>query len=87
MRIAIAIVVALAFSSIGLGMLRSLAQRKPRAGDAPAVAPPPDVRISFWCENCGTELLMLRKGSETPPRHCGEPMIRREEVARGEGRA
>ena len=30
-----------------------------------------------------TELLLVRKGSEAPPRHCGEAMIRREEVEAG----
>ena len=83
MRLAIAIVVALAMSSVGIGMMRSLGARRSRVQDAPAPAPPPaNVRITFWCENCGTELIVARTGSETAPRHCGEPMRRREEVGR-----
>ncbi|HVL33862.1 MAG TPA: hypothetical protein VM600_09820 [Actinomycetota bacterium] len=87
MRIAIAIMMFLVLASIGLGMLRSLGGGRPHGGvaaggaDPLPVAPPPDVRITFWCENCGTEVLLLRRGSESPPRHCGESMIRREEVS------
>ena len=83
MRVAIAIIVAFALSSIGIGMMRSLGARRPRLEDAPPPAPPPpNVRITFWCENCGTELIVARTGSETAPRHCGEPMRKREEVGR-----
>jgi predicted RNA-binding Zn-ribbon protein involved in translation (DUF1610 family) len=82
MRIAIAVIAAAAFSAVGIGMLRSLGARRSRAGDQPATLPPPDVHISYWCEACGTEVLLMREGSDAPPRHCGEPMIRREEIAR-----
>ncbi|MCA1830250.1 MAG: hypothetical protein LC663_01855 [Actinobacteria bacterium] len=82
MRLAIALVIAVALCGFGIASLRSLVARGPsHAEPPPPTAPPPDVRITFRCENCGTELLVLRRGSETPPRHCGEPMIKREEVA------
>jgi hypothetical protein len=28
----------------------------------------------YTCNGCGTQLLLLRKGNERPPRHCGEAM-------------
>lgn len=28
----------------------------------------------YSCSGCGTQLILLRKGNERPPRHCGEPM-------------
>jgi hypothetical protein len=80
MRIAIAVVMGLALGAVGIGMLRSLVGRTPHQPLAEIEAPPPDVRITYWCENCGTEVLLLRKGSELAPRHCGESMTRREEV-------
>ena len=81
MRVLIAVLAAGVLSSVGIGMLRSL-RGGPRSVPLPeVVAPPPDVRVTFWCETCGTEVLLLRKGSEAPPRHCGEGMTRREEIA------
>jgi predicted RNA-binding Zn-ribbon protein involved in translation (DUF1610 family) len=73
---------ALIFGSVGIGMLRSL-NRTPRSVPLSEVeVTPPDVRVTYRCETCGTEMLLLRKGSEAAPRHCGEAMARREEVAR-----
>jgi hypothetical protein len=28
----------------------------------------------YTCKGCGTQLLLLRKGNDRPPRHCGEAM-------------
>lgn len=28
----------------------------------------------YACKACGTQLVLLRRGSDRPPRHCGEPM-------------
>lgn len=39
-------------------------------------------RTTYWCPGCGAELLLLVRGSEAPPRHCGERMTERHEVAR-----
>jgi len=80
----IAFLMFLVFAAVGIGMLRSLRSTSPRNVPFPVIEPPPpNVRITFWCETCGTEVLLLRKGSESSPRHCAEPMVRREEVARG----
>jgi hypothetical protein len=28
----------------------------------------------YSCKECGTQVVLLRRGSDKPPRHCGEPM-------------
>lgn len=83
MRIAVAVLMGLAIASLGLMLLRGLRVPAPTKELPEATTMPRDVRVTFWCENCHTELLLLRKGSENAPRHCGEKMIAREEVARG----
>jgi len=85
MRVAIAVVAGLVIFFVGYGVIRGFAV--PRGGGGQpleAVKPMPEgVRILFWCDTCGTEVLLLRAGNENPPRHCGEPMLRREEILRG----
>jgi hypothetical protein len=44
--------------------------------------PPVDVEeegslLVFACETCGEQLVLLRKGTDVPPRHCAEPMVLR----------
>lgn len=82
-RVLIAVAMAVALGAVGVGMLRSLTSRTPR--NVPLSEPeavPSNIRVTFWCSTCGTEVLLLRKGSEAPPKHCAEPMARREEVPR-----
>jgi predicted RNA-binding Zn-ribbon protein involved in translation (DUF1610 family) len=31
----------------------------------------------FACETCGEQLVLLRRGTDVPPRHCGEKMVLR----------
>jgi hypothetical protein len=90
MRVVIAVVSGLIILFVGLGVIRGFAV--PRRGAGTPASPAPlevakpvaeGVRILYWCENCGTEVLLLRAGSEAAPRHCGEPMNRREEILRG----
>lgn len=81
MRVVVALLMFGALAAFALGMLRSLSGRRPHAHD-PMGAAPPDVRIVFRCATCGTELLVLRQGSDAPPRHCGESMTMREEIPR-----
>jgi len=90
MRVVVAVVAGMVILFFGLGVLRGFAV--PRRGAGVPGSPPPlevakpppeGVRVLFWCENCGTEVLLLRAGNENPPRHCGEPMNRREEILRG----
>ncbi|MCA1834276.1 MAG: hypothetical protein ABR548_06220 [Actinomycetota bacterium] len=82
MRYVLAAFIGLFIAAIGFGTLRGLA--RPRSAIKPEEAVPvlkTGARITFYCETCGTELLLLRKGTDNPPRHCGEPMLKREEVA------
>jgi hypothetical protein len=44
--------------------------------------PPVDVDeegtlLVFACETCGEQLVLLRKGTDAPPRHCAEKMVLR----------
>lgn len=39
-------------------------------------------RLVYWCGGCGAELLLLMRGADVPPRHCGERMTERREVPR-----
>ncbi len=39
-------------------------------------------RVTYWCEGCGAELLLLVRGTPVPPRHCGERMHERAEIPR-----
>src|SRR5690625_1934874 len=48
--------------------------------------PPQPVDISvqrtvYWCSGCGAEVLLLVKGTDPSPRHCGERMIERSEIS------
>jgi hypothetical protein len=82
-RFVIAGLIGLFIAAVGFSTLRGLA--RPRVTVKPEAAVPvlkTGARITFWCETCGTELLLLRKGTENPPKHCGEPMMKREEIPR-----
>lgn len=51
------------------------------AGDDPAPAPVrEDERTLYWCGECGTEVLLLVRGSGAPLRHCGTRMHERTEI-------
>ena len=86
MDILLAVVFGVVILVVLLGTLRGFAG--PRGGTKPAieaVEPMPEgLRILYWCETCGLEVLVVRRGTENPPRHCGEPMIKREEILRDE---
>jgi hypothetical protein len=86
MRVAIAVFAGSAIFFLGYSVIRGFAAPRGTGGPASleAVKPLPEgVRILYWCDTCGTEVLLLRAGNENPPRHCGEPMMRREEILRG----
>lgn len=62
-------------------MLRSMVGAgRSGAPDAPAEPTHPDERTLFWCEECGTEMLLLVRGTNRAPRHCGLRMHERTEV-------
>jgi hypothetical protein len=37
-------------------------------------------RTLFWCEECGTEVLLLVRGTPRAPSHCGQRMHERTEI-------
>ena len=39
-----------------------------------------DDRILYWCEECGTELVLTVRGTGKAPRHCGTSMHERAEL-------
>lgn len=41
-----------------------------------------DERTLFWCEECGTEVLLLVRGTSRAPSHCGQRMHERTELLR-----
>jgi hypothetical protein len=87
MRTALAVVFGLVIFAVLFATIRGFAG--PRGGAAApqleiAEPMPAGLRILYWCETCGFEVLVVRRGTENPPRHCGEPMTRREEILRGE---
>jgi hypothetical protein len=53
--------------------------------------PPVDVEeegtlLVFACETCGEQLVLLRKGTDAPPRHCAEKMVLRRVPTPGSSR-
>lgn len=80
MRLVMSLALAGVFALVGIGMLRSLTHRPHRVLDEPELVDDDDARTVYRCDACGTEVLLLIRGSDTPPRHCGERMSEREEI-------
>lgn len=62
------------------GSLRAGAAHIPDGPPTPV--DPRSERVSYSCGGCGAELLLLVRGADTTPRHCGERMTERREVPR-----
>jgi hypothetical protein len=76
-------VVGLVILRIGLASFGSLRAGAAHIPDGPPTPVDPSAeRIVYWCGGCGAELLLLVRGTESPPRHCGERMTERVEVGR-----
>ncbi len=65
---------------VGTSTLRSMAAGAPGRVDPPEPVLNRPERTLYWCEQCGAELLLLVRGAEAPPRHCGERMHERIEL-------
>lgn len=65
-----------------LASLRVLVTDARELGGDPDAAVPvsSDQRTLFWCEECGTELLLLVRGTPRAPSHCGQRMHERTEI-------
>ena len=82
-RYVVAPLLGLAIWRVGIASFASLTNG---AGHIPKGDPVPvDTRVertTYWCAGCGAEVLLLVRGSDAPPLHCGERMTERREVAR-----
>jgi hypothetical protein len=45
-----------------------------------------DTLLIYACETCGEQLVLLRRGTDAPPRHCSEKMVLRRVPSSGQGR-
>ena len=65
-----------------IASLRVLVTDAKELGADPGAATPvgTDERTLFWCEECGTEVLLLVRGSSRAPSHCGQRMHERTEI-------
>ena len=74
------VVVALVLGALvllsGRTMFRSYSTTKGPTGPAIDVRER-DTLLVFACETCGEQLVLLRKGTDAPPRHCAEKMVLR----------
>jgi hypothetical protein len=50
------------------------------AQEATAAPVGADERTLFWCEECGTEVLLIVRGTSRAPSHCGQRMNERTEI-------
>lgn len=81
-RLALAPLFAYAIWAWARATLRSFL-RHGQTGIAAGDEPEPvalDERTMYWCEECGTEVVLTVRGSGLPPRHCGSRMHERSEV-------
>ncbi len=68
---------------VGQASFSSLREGASYIPDGPPVpVDPARERIIYWCAGCGAEVLLLVRGTESAPRHCGEKMTERAEIAR-----
>src|SRR5438105_3182194 len=71
-RAAVGLLIGVLVVRFGLASMRPL-----RVGEKSYAAPVDVVEDGvpvYSCTACGTQVVLLRKGSDKPPRHCGEPM-------------
>ncbi|MCA1822877.1 MAG: hypothetical protein ABR520_12810 [Mycobacteriales bacterium] len=72
MRAALSLLLATAVWRLGIGFIRPL-QVSERHGTTRDVVDPEGIP-TYRCKTCGTQLVLLRQGTDKAPRHCGEPM-------------
>jgi hypothetical protein len=74
------VVIAVAIGALvllsGRTMFRSYSTTKGPTGPAIDVHERGTLLV-FACETCGEQLVLLRKGTDAPPRHCAEKMVLR----------
>ena len=65
-----------------LGSLRALVTDAKHLEAQESVPEPvgTDERTLFWCEECGTEVVLVVRGTSRAPSHCGQRMHERTEI-------
>ena len=65
-----------------IASLRVLVTDGRNTGEAGSVPTPvgSDERTLFWCEECGTEVMLIVRGTARAPSHCGQRMHERTEI-------
>jgi hypothetical protein len=71
-RAAVGLLIATLVWRWGLASMRPL-QVGAKSYEPVDVVEPEGVPV-YACRECGTQLVLLRRGSDKPPRHCGEAM-------------
>ena len=79
-----------AFIRWSIGSLRAMTADS--RASAHLERPQPEVvsraeRVLYWCEDCGTELVLLVRGTGKAPRHCATAMHERAEIEGGAAEA
>ena len=73
--VVVAVLLGLLVLAVGRAVFRGYSVTRGPTG------PPTDVEedtlLVFACETCGEQLVLLRKGTDVPPRHCAEKMVLR----------
>lgn len=67
---------------VGTGMLAGMAADADATPPAPKAITKTKERTVYTCGECGTEVVLVVRGEEAPPRHCGERMQPRTEIPR-----
>ncbi len=80
-RYVFAPLLAAALLSWSIASLRVLVQDAQDDDGVPAVQDGPE-RTVFRCAECGTEVLLLYRGTPKAPSHCGQRMLARIEIIR-----
>ena len=81
-RLLVAAAIGFVIYKVGTAMLRNMAADAKSSPPPPEPVTDPNERTVYRCELCGTEVLLVVRGEETAPRHCGERMSVRTEVPR-----
>jgi hypothetical protein len=78
----IAVAMGLFVFATGRAVFRGYTRTKGPTGP-PTDVDEADTLLVFACETCGEQLVLLRKGTDVPPRHCADPMVLRRVPATG----
>ena len=75
-QLVVALGMGLLVLATGLAVFRGYRRTRGPTGP-PSDVDEPGTLLVFACETCGEQLILLRKGTDAPPRHCADPMVLR----------